>query len=67
MDYRQFWNLHWFKSLLQQAAQATGRKTILDYLSQVKNSLLDNPESGITISIHQLQDHILKSIQLANH
>jgi hypothetical protein len=39
------------------------RKTILDYLSQVKNSLLDNPESGIMMSIHQLQDDILKSIQ----
>lgn len=43
------------------------RSVILDYLSEVKNSLLDNPVNGIMTSIHQLEGGILKSLESANH
>lgn len=43
------------------------RSAIYDYLDEVKNSLLDNPANGIMMSIHQLEDGILKSVVSANH
>ncbi|TAF10538.1 MAG: hypothetical protein EAZ77_03015 [Nostocales cyanobacterium] len=43
------------------------RSAILDYLHEVKSSLLDNPANGIMASIHQLETGILKSVQSANH
>jgi hypothetical protein len=42
------------------------RAAILDYLSQVKKSLLDNNENGIMASVAQLEGGILKSVQSAN-
>lgn len=43
------------------------RAAILDYLNEVKKSLLNNPENGIMASIYQLEGDIIKSVQLANH
>ncbi|MFN6481152.1 hypothetical protein [Nostoc sp. DedQUE07] len=43
------------------------RVAIYDYLDEVKNSLLDNPANGIMMSIHQLEDGIMKSVGSANH
>ena len=43
------------------------RASILEYLHQVKHSLLNNPTNGIMASINQLESGILKSVQLANH
>ncbi|QSJ20909.1 hypothetical protein JYQ62_22305 [Nostoc sp. UHCC 0702] len=40
---------------------------IYDYLDQVKDSLLDNPANGIMMSIHELEDGILKSVKSATH
>jgi hypothetical protein len=39
------------------------QETILEYLNQVKNSLLDDPTTGVMASIHELQGGILKSIK----
>ncbi|MGC1245359.1 MAG: hypothetical protein WA865_04030, partial [Spirulinaceae cyanobacterium] len=41
------------------------RRNIIDYLGNVKKSLLTNPENGIMAAIYQLEDGILKSIQSA--
>ncbi len=43
------------------------RASILEYLHQVKHSLLNNPTNGIMASINQLESGILKSVQLAKH
>ncbi len=43
------------------------REAILDYLREVKASLLDNSENGIMASINQLEGGILKSVQSAAH
>jgi hypothetical protein len=43
------------------------REAILDYLREVKASLLDNSENGIMASINQLEGGILKSVQSATH
>jgi len=43
------------------------REAILDYLEEVKVSLLDNPENSITAAIDQLEGGILKSIESATH
>jgi hypothetical protein len=43
------------------------RASILEYLHQVKHSLLNNPTNGIMASINQLESRILKSVQLAKH
>jgi hypothetical protein len=43
------------------------REAILDYLREVKASLLNNPENGVMASIYQLEGGILKSVQSATH
>ena len=43
------------------------REAILDYLREVKASLLNNPENGVMASIYQLESGILKSVQSATH
>jgi hypothetical protein len=43
------------------------RAAIVDYLKEVKSSLLDNSENGIMASIYQLEGGILKSVQSAAH
>lgn len=43
------------------------REAILDYLQEVKTSLLKNSENGIMASMNQLEGGILKSVQSANH
>ena len=44
------------------------RKSILEYLHELKALLLDeNRANGIMASINELQDGILKSVQSANH
>jgi len=43
------------------------RAAILDYLTEVNKSLLNNPENGIMASIYQLEGGILKSVRSANH
>ena len=43
------------------------REAILDYLREVKASLLNNPENGVMTSIYQLEGGILKSVQSATH
>ncbi|MGK7877910.1 MAG: hypothetical protein AB4426_32770 [Xenococcaceae cyanobacterium] len=43
------------------------RNNILDYLKNVKRSLLTNPENGVMAAIYQLESGILKSLQSANH
>jgi len=43
------------------------RAAILDYLTEVNKSLLNNPENGIMASIYQLEGGILKSVQSANY
>jgi hypothetical protein len=41
------------------------REAIYDYLKQVKFSLLENPENGILVAIHQVENGILKSIKIS--
>lgn len=43
------------------------RAAILDYLQEVKASLLGNPENGIMAAIAQLESGILKSVQSTTH
>ena len=43
------------------------REAILDYLTQVKASLLDNPENGVMAAIEQLEGGILKSARSLTH
>ncbi|WP_199332458.1 hypothetical protein [Anabaena catenula] len=43
------------------------RNSILEYLHEVKTSLLENPANGIMASIDELQSGILKSVQSAKH
>lgn len=43
------------------------REAILDYLTQVKVSLLDNPENGVMAAIEQLEGGILKSVRSLAH
>lgn len=43
------------------------RENILDYLKNVKTSLLNNPEDGIMAAINQFEKGILKSVQSAPH
>lgn len=43
------------------------REAILDYLHEVKASLLDNSENGIMAAINRLEGGILKSVQVAAH
>lgn len=43
------------------------REAILDYLIQVKASLLDNPENGVMAAIEQLEGGILKSARSLTH
>lgn len=42
------------------------REAIVDYLKEVKVSLLDNPENGIMAAIYQLEGGILKSVQVGS-
>ncbi len=42
------------------------REAIVDYLKEVKVSLLDNPENGIMAAIDQLEGGILKSVQVGS-
>ncbi len=43
------------------------REAILDYLQEVKASLLQNSENGIMASMNQLEGGILQSVQSATH
>ncbi|MEW6493913.1 MAG: hypothetical protein AB1589_15590 [Cyanobacteriota bacterium] len=43
------------------------REAILDYLQEVKASLLKNSENGIMASMNQLEGGIVKSVQSATH
>ncbi len=43
------------------------RSSILEYLDQVKDSLLNNPVNGIMVSIHELEYGILNSVQSVQH
>lgn len=42
------------------------RNAIVDYLKEVKISLLDNPENGIMAAIYQLEGGILKSVHVGS-
>jgi hypothetical protein len=43
------------------------REAILNYLQEVKLSMLENSENGIMAAINQLEGGILKSVQVAAH
>jgi hypothetical protein len=43
------------------------REAILEYLTQVKVSLLNNPENGVMAAIEQLEGGILKSVRSLTH
>ncbi|BAZ23994.1 hypothetical protein NIES4073_48850 [Kalymmatonema gypsitolerans NIES-4073] len=42
------------------------RDAIHDYLKQVKNSLLENPENGILVAINQVENGIFQSIKTSH-
>jgi hypothetical protein len=42
------------------------RGTILEYLEEVKASILDNPETGIMTAIEQIESKIIESLDFSD-